>query len=435
MTYPLEWHWRCTRQKTSSLLTNIGHQLPQKRKKHTTPFILTLPNELLLTITDHLPVDAQACLALTNKNLLTVLAPVLKHPELRYPSIWAVHETATKGYASTRTNARNHLLLRLQDRHWAYCSMCQKLHPSREFTKSALAHSPKKRVCMDPGLGGVVQLCPCMLLTVRAKAALMKSLLLCKRFAHFPPATATATATAAVGVGVGGDDDDDDDDDGQPALALGRWRVRRDDETGRGMLVHSCEVVRRNDRVEIILRPFLEHGDLYVTTEYIFRLHHVREDNEGPQTQPQPQPQSQQSTSTTTTQPQFQPQFQQQPQPPYHYQAPLLNCPHSDNIPDPGYTYTVTPAPAHANQIPNQNQNQRQEIGHCLRCETVFVRCIPAPSGLWRKLFTYRNLGGFEMASVTWRQQCEGALGRWNRRLWEGEGEGGLAVALDYMFA
>lgn len=336
------------------MINKLTHQLPKKGKKHSIPFILSLSNELLLAITDNLPIDTRACLALTCKELLTVLAPTLKHIELRYPSLWANHEFTSMGYTSTRTNARNRLLLHLQDQHWAYCSMCLKLHPAREFTKLALLRSPKRRVCMDPGLGGVVQLCPCMQLTVRGKAELMKNVLSCRRFAHFPP------ARAVVG------------SDGMPAL--GKWGVRQD-ETGRGMLIHSCKVERRRDWVEIILRPVLKRGELNIVTEYVFRLRD--DDNEQPQ----------QST-------------QQQ-----EWKHPFLNCPHTHNIPDPGYS---------------GYSSQGQTIMHCPRCETVFVKCIPAPSGRWRKMFTYRNLGGFK-ETVTWRQQCEGALERWNRKLWKVE--------------
>lgn len=172
MPHALEWHWRCFRRKAVNLIEKSNYK-KQKKIQSDHP-MFKLPNELWLMIFSSVPLESQACLALTCKTLLGRLSWVIKNEELCFPRV--KFDIWDRARFSVSTNARNRFLVRLQDRHWAYCSLCMKLHPAQEFGNFQLARSADRRRCMSLRKGGIVDLCPCIKLTFRDKLRLLDHL-------------------------------------------------------------------------------------------------------------------------------------------------------------------------------------------------------------------------------------------------------------------
>lgn len=96
----------------------------------TKALLLDLPLELLDYIVYYLPLPSKACLALCNKGLYQLYCTALKDNQLRFPRMPLI------GRRYILTDAYHHrmtLLMQLENRHWACCGRCQKLHPCREF--------------------------------------------------------------------------------------------------------------------------------------------------------------------------------------------------------------------------------------------------------------------------------------------------------------
>lgn len=96
----------------------------------TKALLLDLPLELLDYIVSYLPLPSKACLALCTKGLYQLYNTVLKDDQLRFPRMPLI------GRRYILTDAYHHsmtLLMQLENRHWACCGRCQKLHPCREF--------------------------------------------------------------------------------------------------------------------------------------------------------------------------------------------------------------------------------------------------------------------------------------------------------------
>lgn len=163
MSWPLllmRYYWQ--------ILSWIVVHLLYRRKR---AVIFRLPNELLLRIFSLLSLTSQASFALSCKTFYEEFGQVLKHEAFRFPRV------TEDGGGNVRfdklANARSDLLLRLQDRRWAYCASCLKLHPVREFDYTQLAWPPEERHCIYPG---IVVLCPCIQLTARGKLRLVDHL-------------------------------------------------------------------------------------------------------------------------------------------------------------------------------------------------------------------------------------------------------------------
>jgi hypothetical protein len=138
--------------------------------------ILGIPNELLLLIFYNLEIVDQTCLALSCRTLYHKIGPlVLDHPGL---------STAGDRHCKRRS-PRSELLRRLEKdlhRRWIHCTACYTLHPPSEFTDgfNSLHYSPEyftRRTCMpEYSKLGFVELCPCIQLTFRQKARLIRYL-------------------------------------------------------------------------------------------------------------------------------------------------------------------------------------------------------------------------------------------------------------------
>ena len=136
------------------------------------PIIFRMPMELLLDIFSLLELPYQVCLAITCKGLYQLFGSVLQADDLWFPRL-----SSRKGrYSQTKEyRSRMTLLVQLEDRHWACCAACQKLHPRKEFSSFYMYECPRKREC-GPFVR-VVDLCPCITLTLRDRKRIMKYLM------------------------------------------------------------------------------------------------------------------------------------------------------------------------------------------------------------------------------------------------------------------
>ena len=98
---------------------------------------------------------------------------MLQDEQLSFPRMGLV------GDRYLETGAYHHrmtLLMQLEDRRWLCCGKCRKLHPWKEWDwHNVCTEGPLTRSCM-PG-AGIVDLCPCISLTIRDKSHIIGYLL------------------------------------------------------------------------------------------------------------------------------------------------------------------------------------------------------------------------------------------------------------------
>lgn len=155
----------------SGLVAQIWQTLTRAPPHSKEPKLLTkLPLELLLKITTYTPLPSQVCLALTCKCLYQILhVTALTAKELRFPYV-STRRPAFYGdryYLSRAYCLRMELLILLEDAYWVCCAYCQKLHPRRELHPLRLEQFPLRRECTSGA--GLVDLCPCLVLTLRSR--------------------------------------------------------------------------------------------------------------------------------------------------------------------------------------------------------------------------------------------------------------------------
>lgn len=135
--------------------------------------ILEIPTELLLHIFSFLPLPSKVCLALISKSLYRLFSSVLEAEELRFPRMPSSEKGAY--VISEEYNLRMTLLIQLENESWACCGRCQRLHPASEFPRRQLRnHGPRERTCME--WAGIVDLCPCIYLTLRDRTRIVEYL-------------------------------------------------------------------------------------------------------------------------------------------------------------------------------------------------------------------------------------------------------------------
>jgi hypothetical protein len=157
------------------LCENIGRLtsfLPYRRVVRKKPPLFNLPECLLRDIFELLqPVD-QACLSLSCKLFLDLFGSALEREEFSFPRLLQIR--VPRLCLNKPDIPRNQLLLRLEDARWRLCGTCLRLHPRREFSISSLRRPPLQRQCMT--YAGIVDLYPCLSLTFRDRARLVKLL-------------------------------------------------------------------------------------------------------------------------------------------------------------------------------------------------------------------------------------------------------------------
>lgn len=141
----------------------------RQEKKH----MLDLPTELLLKIFSYLPLPNQVSLTLSSKGLYQLFNHVLRSKELRFPRM--PQKNGRAYWTTDEHTQRMSLLLLLQNKTWACCARCQILHRRSEFPWPQLRnHYAWERACTP--YAGIVDLCPCISLTLRARARIVEYL-------------------------------------------------------------------------------------------------------------------------------------------------------------------------------------------------------------------------------------------------------------------
>ncbi|KAL5335883.1 hypothetical protein BJX70DRAFT_401194 [Aspergillus crustosus] len=133
--------------------------------------IFSLPECLIRDISDLLPLASQASLALTCKLYKYLFPKILTHPDLKYPRFKDLIKPSISVYGDD--SQRTQFLIQLEDPQRAFCSACLKLHARDEFSPQTELDKPaRERKCMPHA--GIVDLCPCICLTPRDKARIIR---------------------------------------------------------------------------------------------------------------------------------------------------------------------------------------------------------------------------------------------------------------------
>ena len=137
----------------------------QKPKDPKPTAIFSLNDDLLRIIYEPLPIIDKVCLSLSCKRLFDLFGTIGKHEDLSFSRL--LHLRVPILCVNSNHVPRNKLLLKLENRRWLYCGDCLKLHPRKEFPRSALKDTwaSLHRSCSSNA--GIVDLCPCISLTMR----------------------------------------------------------------------------------------------------------------------------------------------------------------------------------------------------------------------------------------------------------------------------
>lgn len=112
------------------------------------------------------------CFALSCKKFFGLFGAIAKHRHLRFPR-QPEYQPRSDDENSLEIS-RTALLLRLENKRWAYCARCLKLHRRRDFSIPIKKYAPLRRSCVDHA--GIVDLCGCVSLTIGDRARLIKVL-------------------------------------------------------------------------------------------------------------------------------------------------------------------------------------------------------------------------------------------------------------------
>lgn len=129
------------------------------------PFNFCFDERILELIFQNLSLIDQVCLSLTCKKFFGLFGTIAKHQDFQFPRLLRIRNPILCVNSTTINVPRNELLLRLENRRWAYCANCLKLHPRKEFARHLLRKSALERSCTY--YAGIVDLCPCISLTIR----------------------------------------------------------------------------------------------------------------------------------------------------------------------------------------------------------------------------------------------------------------------------
>ncbi|KAJ0414889.1 hypothetical protein BJY00DRAFT_318388 [Aspergillus carlsbadensis] len=134
--------------------------------------ILSLPEPVLRKIFDSLSSIDQVCILLACKKFHDTFEPtgVINRREFAFPRPGPHPHSQDNDPATattTGTCSRTTLLIRLEDNRWKFCVACLRLHPKSEFSWFERGKRPRERRCMPTA--GIVDICPCMSLTFRAR--------------------------------------------------------------------------------------------------------------------------------------------------------------------------------------------------------------------------------------------------------------------------
>jgi hypothetical protein len=140
-----------------------------KRKE---PAVFRLNQDVLLMVFDHLSLVDQTCFSLSCKRYYDLFGHLTQRDEFKFPRLLELK--APLLCVDRPEVERNQLLIQLEDRRWAFCAPCLRLHPRREFTPFALECPAFDRTCHRDA--GIADLCPCISLTIRDRAAVIEAI-------------------------------------------------------------------------------------------------------------------------------------------------------------------------------------------------------------------------------------------------------------------
>ncbi|KAL4866632.1 hypothetical protein BDV12DRAFT_210358 [Aspergillus spectabilis] len=183
-------------------LLRVFHRSSRSRRS-----LENLPNQILINIFGHLNVLDKACLTLTCKSFHFIFKDIFENEAFRFPRLYQLQLTDAGQFGVIRDS----LLHRSQDRQMKYCVKCMMLHRREAFAKPTY-HGPmmSRDYCWTEA--GIVDLCPCIALTVYLRLKIIRSLM---RYARGNTTTLKGT----------------------PALLFGFVMYE-----GRPALIHVCEI-------------------------------------------------------------------------------------------------------------------------------------------------------------------------------------------------
>ncbi|KAJ0422060.1 hypothetical protein BJY00DRAFT_311461 [Aspergillus carlsbadensis] len=166
--------------------------------------LVNLPTECILIIMDYLPPVDQACLVLTCKSMRYTFDFVLENDLFRFPRLYQLLMPETQLHFG---HTRQQLLRRIagdSDR-VAYCAKCLKLHRQDHFNLDwSYFSGPPVYNPYCNRRAGVVDLCPCVSMTVLDKRAVVKYLVQTAKnkvaYLNGPLGTAFEETTTDLGV-------------------------------------------------------------------------------------------------------------------------------------------------------------------------------------------------------------------------------------------
>lgn len=143
-----------------------------RRKPFEDPAIFHLDEYLLHMIYQNLSLIDQACLSLSCKMFFGLFGTISQHEDFVFPRLLSMRSPIL--CVNNRDVPRNQLLIRLENRRWACCSRCLRLHPRKAFSRDSLEYPAMQRLCMNDA--GIAGLCPCVSLMHRDRARVIKFL-------------------------------------------------------------------------------------------------------------------------------------------------------------------------------------------------------------------------------------------------------------------
>ncbi|KAL5342071.1 hypothetical protein BJX70DRAFT_12586 [Aspergillus crustosus] len=147
-----------------------------RRSSRSRPSLQNIPSQILIYIFDYLNVLDKACLALTCKSFHFIFKDVFDNEVFRFPRLYQLQFTEPDQFGAIR----NQLLHRLQGRRMKYCVKCMTLHRREAFAQPTY-HGPMmyRDYCWTEA--GIVDICPCIALTVYLRLKILRNLM---RYAH-----------------------------------------------------------------------------------------------------------------------------------------------------------------------------------------------------------------------------------------------------------
>jgi hypothetical protein len=217
------------------LLLSASGYISRTKVRKTLSSCLSMLSRILAKIYQYLPLVDQICLSISCNKFFGLFGAIVKHKVFTFPRLLSIRVPIP--CSRSKDVPRNRLLLRLENHRWVFCSRYLKLHPRDEFEQDFLQGPALTRACTY--WAGIVDLCPCISLTVRERWRVIQHL---------------RSPTPGV-----------------PQYGPFRLEFTRDEEPN---LLHNCSTgSKAGGKVDSILTLSLNTcGDLILCTQYTLQL-------------------------------------------------------------------------------------------------------------------------------------------------------------------